>query len=208
MSEEKVLSVTHTDPYTFRKSTFAGHDCAVRTESEVGSVLQYMSQSTPWDTCSVRPYAWRLESGGEGSDDLGDVGAGKKMLHLLQRWDVKNVVLVVTRHDSDSLHGGEFLASEKLGVQRYRIVLSRAKQVLEQCYLYNLRSNIIPTEANSVPMPEVGNPPGPPTRLASNFSPRVVMKASEIRLGDDIQFSNHGKCEKRGRVNRFDVRTP
>ena len=162
--KDTVLSVTHTDPHTFRRSTFAGHACAVRTEADVASVLRYMRESAPWDSSSVRPCAWRLDSGAEGSDDAGDVGAGEKLLHLLQRWDVKNVVLVVTRHDSDSLHGGGFLASEKLGVQRYRVILSRAKQVLEQCYLYNLRVAAVPPETNTLSMPETGHGSRSPER--------------------------------------------
>ena len=205
-----VLSVTHTDPYTFRRSTFAGHACAVRTDADVASVLRYMSESAPWSNSSVKPCAWRLDSGVEGSDDAGDVGAGEKLLHLLQRWDVKNVVLVVTRHDSDSLHGGGFLASEKLGVQRYRIMLSKAKHVLEQCYLTALRAAAVPHEANTVPMPGIGGTSAPGASLRSSVQRtggRRVFKPADVRFDADIVVAT-SVVSKRGQVNRFDCRTP
>mmetsp|Transcript_102595 Transcript_102595/g.293855 ORF Transcript_102595/g.293855 Transcript_102595/m.293855 type:complete len:214 (-) Transcript_102595:373-1014(-) len=134
-----VLSVTHTEPLAFKRSAYAGHACAVRTAADVRSVLQYMHSTAPWMSSAVSPCAWRLEAE-EGHDDHGDLGAGEKLLGLLQRWDVRNVIIVVTRHDSKSLHGGSFLAPEKLGIQRYRIVLGRAKHVLEQCYLASVNA--------------------------------------------------------------------
>lgn len=48
----------------------------------------------------------------EGYYDNGDVGAGEKLLCLLQKWDVRRRVLVVTRID------GGFVMAELLGVRR------------------------------------------------------------------------------------------
>lgn len=48
----------------------------------------------------------------EGYCDNGDVGAGEKLLCLLQKWDVRRRVLVVTRID------GGFVLAELLGVRR------------------------------------------------------------------------------------------
>lgn len=62
----------------------------------------------------------------EGYDDGGDPGCGAKLLHLLQRWDVQNVLLVVSVWEDGLPH--------RLRGQRYKIVLDRAKLVLEQCY--------------------------------------------------------------------------
>lgn len=49
----------------------------------------------------------------EGYCDNGDVGSGEKLLHLLQKWDVRNRVLMVTRID------GGFMMAELMGVRRY-----------------------------------------------------------------------------------------
>lgn len=49
----------------------------------------------------------------EGFCDKGDVGSGEKLLYLLQKWDVRHRVLLVTRID------GGFAMAELLGVRRY-----------------------------------------------------------------------------------------
>lgn len=140
-----LLAVTHTDPLTFKRCSFVGHACAVRSLVDVQTVATYLRTTPPWVGCTVRPCAWRLEGdeAAEGFDDFGDLGAGRKLLGLLQRWDVRNVVLSVTRHDDRGLPGGAFLAAERLGVQRYRVILGRAKDVLEQCYLATLRNSTL-----------------------------------------------------------------
>lgn len=48
----------------------------------------------------------------EGFCDNGDVGSGEKLLALLQKWDVRQRVLMVTRID------GGFMRAELLGVRR------------------------------------------------------------------------------------------
>lgn len=48
----------------------------------------------------------------EGYCDNGDVGSGEKLLYLLQKWDVRHRVLMVTR-----INGG-FMMAELMGVRR------------------------------------------------------------------------------------------
>lgn len=48
----------------------------------------------------------------EGFCDNGDIGSGEKLLYLLQKWDVRHRVLVVTR-----INGG-FMMAELLGIRR------------------------------------------------------------------------------------------
>ncbi|CAN0026333.1 unnamed protein product, partial [Laminaria digitata] len=69
----------------------------------------------------------------EGYCDNGDVGSGEKLLYLLQKWDIRDRVLVVTR-----INGG-FVRAELLGVRRYRFVIDRAKKLLENSDLASLR---------------------------------------------------------------------
>eukprot|EP00903_Cladosiphon_okamuranus_P010460 g9896.t1 len=69
----------------------------------------------------------------EGFCDNGDVGSGEKLLHLLQKWDVRHRMLMVTRID------GGFMMAELMGVRRYKFVIDRAKKLLENTDLASLR---------------------------------------------------------------------
>ncbi|CAM9173571.1 unnamed protein product, partial [Ectocarpus sp. 12 AP-2014] len=69
----------------------------------------------------------------EGFCDNGDVGSGEKLLHLLQKWDVRQRVLIVTR-----INGG-FMWAELMGIRRYKFVVDRAKKLLENTDLVSLR---------------------------------------------------------------------
>lgn len=53
----------------------------------------------------------------EGRFDNGDVGSGDKLLYLLQKWDIRNSVLAVTRID------GGFAQAEILGIRRCEVYL-------------------------------------------------------------------------------------
>lgn len=62
----------------------------------------------------------------EGFDDDGEDGAGEKLLHLLQKMEIENIVVIVCiwnsgiQIGSQQLKGGEF----------YRIVIERARELL------------------------------------------------------------------------------
>jgi len=59
----------------------------------------------------------------EGYDDGNEDGAGEKLLYLLQRMGVENIMVIVTVHDL-GLKG-------RLGADFYRMVLSRARELLQ-----------------------------------------------------------------------------
>ncbi len=111
----------------------------VRTVAEVRAISEAVSTTTEREAASseyVGPFAYRLQCVGQGlqqsprnigdhnrtSDDdsnsqegfcdNGDVGSGEKLLALLQKWDVRQRVLMVTRID------GGFMMAELLGVRR------------------------------------------------------------------------------------------
>lgn len=63
----------------------------------------------------------------EGFCDNGDVGSGEKLLHLLQKWDVRQRVLIVTR-----INGG-FMWAELMGIRRQE---SRTKWCLLSSMLH------------------------------------------------------------------------
>jgi len=65
----------------------------------------------------------------EACDDNSLVGVGDRLLYLLQRWQVANVVLVVAHHDSSL--SGRLLG----GAELYKLSTEAAKLALEQHYL-------------------------------------------------------------------------
>lgn len=69
----------------------------------------------------------------EGGFDNGDVGSGDKLLYLLQKWDIQDAVLAVTRID------GGFAMAEIMGIRRYKFVVDRGKRLLETSLLASLR---------------------------------------------------------------------
>lgn len=120
-------------------SIFPGCTPRVRTVAEVKAISEAVSTTTEREAASaefVGPFAYRLQCVGQGrqqsarnmgdhnraSDDdsnsqegfcdNGDVGSGEKLLALLQKWDVRQRVLIVTRID------GGFMMAELLGVRR------------------------------------------------------------------------------------------
>lgn len=112
------------------------------TEAEVRAVSDAVSATTEHEagfSHFVGPFAYRLACVGHGRErsprnlddgsrgpeddsssddseegfcDNGDVGSGEKLLHLLQKWDVRNRVLMVTRID------GGFMMAELMGIRR------------------------------------------------------------------------------------------
>lgn len=64
----------------------------------------------------------------EGFDDDGEDGAGEKLLHLLQKMEIENIVVIVciwnsgVQIGSQQLKGGEF----------FRIVVERARDLMNQ----------------------------------------------------------------------------
>ena len=68
-------------------------------------------------------------NGEEGYCDNGDVGSGEKLLYLLQKWDIWDRVLVVTR-----INGG-FVKAELLGVRRWEPASSIRKPRAQNVFL-------------------------------------------------------------------------
>ena len=83
----------------------------------------------------------------EGFDDDGEDGAGEKLLHLLQKMEIENIVLIVAvwnngvQIGSQQLKGGEY----------FRIVVERARELLNQMQdqIYQEEIDRIQEAANS-----------------------------------------------------------
>ena len=130
------VPITHGQPIIFKKSTFQAHAAPARTEDDVAWVLNFLRRSEKWKGCQYMPHAYRIAMdvsaaavaenddvaealpSREGSEDHGESGAGDKLLHLLRRWGIQNIVLVLTRFDAGP--------PGRLGAQRFCVLQDRA----------------------------------------------------------------------------------
>ena len=125
----------------------------------------------------------------EGRSDGNDPGVGDKLLYLLQRWEVQNVVLVVTSWD-DGMKG-------RLGAARYRIYLEEAKAVLEQCYLQSMQSVDANSNKSSSSMNIVESNPSNSNNIGNSIPSSSVMFPSESTNSQRIVYSGEeSSCSK------------
>ena len=117
----------------------------------------------------------------EGRSDGNDPGVGDKLLYLLQRWEVQNVVLVVTSWD-DGMKG-------RLGAARYRIYLEEAKAVLEQCYLQSLQSVGTNSNKSSSSMNIVESTGNSSNNIGNSIPSSSVMFPSDSTNSQRIAYS-------------------
>ncbi|GAA6061437.1 hypothetical protein JCM10212_002018 [Sporobolomyces blumeae] len=134
------IPLVSTEPVKEKRSTFVGHAARVSTIDEATLALQrvlalkrvskashnivaYRISSSPSSTSHPRPSARGSKEtvATEGSEDDGEPPAGKNLLTLLQKLDLTNVVVVVTRW-----YGGVHM-----GPDRFRVINSVAKEALD-----------------------------------------------------------------------------
>ncbi|GAA5903194.1 hypothetical protein JCM6882_006990 [Rhodosporidiobolus microsporus] len=111
-----------------KKSVFVGHAVRVKSVDEATLALQHILTLKKVNKASHNILAWRFSSpvAGSttplsGSDCNGEPPAGKNLLQLLEKLDVKDVLLVVTRW-----YGGV-----PMGPQRFQVINQAGKEVLE-----------------------------------------------------------------------------
>jgi hypothetical protein len=226
-SDEPVVMITHGDTVQFKKSVYQAHATPVTTPEHINAALEHLRgrKASFRSNYAAMPFAYRVQNfaGGdsslvEGHEDDGELGAGEKLLHLLVRWDIRNVLLIVTRRDTSGPSG-------RLGVQRYKVLLDRAKSVLEQCYaesiqpqqpeqsLYEEDEEDRPLSAYEQERGDGGGEYGG----ASTRAPRTVMPMNTLTLAGHtvpwpkgfVPTANGGsKGVKWGQVSRFDAPPP
>ncbi|GLE01154.1 hypothetical protein PINS_up009984 [Pythium insidiosum] len=149
-------------------------------------------------------------------DDDDERGVGDRLLHVLQRWQVENVLLVVARRD-DSLSG------RLIGHELFKLVLEAAKLALEQYYVINVKA----TDAARLQLFEATNGARvirtprveDPAASSSSSSSGVAVSASRPRASVCLLSTetvptwpaNHEpssdgggrRVSKRGRINHF-----
>ncbi|GAA5854852.1 hypothetical protein JCM8547_004095 [Rhodosporidiobolus lusitaniae] len=120
------VEVHSTETVTEKKSTFQGHAVRVRSVEEAVEALQHVLAVKKVGKASHNILAYRLSSSSgkteQGSDCNSEPPAGKNLLALLEKLDVEDVLLVVTRW-----YGGT-----PMGGQRFQVINTVGKMALEQ----------------------------------------------------------------------------
>ncbi|KHN87465.1 Protein IMPACT -like protein [Toxocara canis] len=117
------------DILTDRKSTFQAHLALITSENEALLVLGKLKENSKIARATHNIYAWRTEEDVDGRiikrhdcEDDGEIGAGPKLLHLLELMKASNVIVIVTRW-----YGGIHL-----GPDRFRHICNIAREILVQ----------------------------------------------------------------------------
>lgn len=148
-------------------------------------------------TMAFRPTAEVGDGVFESWDDDEQYGVGDRLLHLLQRWQVENVLLVVARSDAS-------LSKRLIGPELFGLVLEAAKLALEQFYLVSMK----PIEAAKLELfenPEVAVKAQQPS---SQQAPAVCLMASDTvpswpKTHQPTSDGGGRKSVKQGRINHF-----
>ncbi|ORY07581.1 UPF0029-domain-containing protein [Basidiobolus meristosporus CBS 931.73] len=115
------------EPLVDRKSVFVAHVATVRSVEEVKAVMQTLLQDKKVARATHNMSAYRIVQEGDimlqDNDDDGETAAGRRLLHLMQILDVKNVFVVVSRW-----YGGIPLHAD-----RFKDINNCARDLLEQC---------------------------------------------------------------------------
>jgi len=111
------------------RSTFQAHVCCVMHPDQVPHVLEVLQGNEHFRSVRHWSHAYRILSpldgqAYEGSQDDGDDGAGEKMLGLLTRMGLENLLLIVSRWDSG--------ADGRLGMELFRCINEQCKALLRE----------------------------------------------------------------------------
>ncbi|KAG9293063.1 hypothetical protein G9A89_016425 [Geosiphon pyriformis] len=134
----------HSSPIKDRKSMFVAHATRVQNQKEVKTFQATIKAEERTATHHVLAYRIITQEGiiFEDSDDDGETHAGVRLLELLQKLEVKNVAVIVTRW-----YGGILL-----GPVRFNHILKSAREVLD-------KGNLVSEVSNSA-SPVAGKKPG------------------------------------------------
>lgn len=106
---------------TDRGSKYAVSGASVESRAEVDSVLADLKSDRSYAKATHNTWAAMLPTGGLKADD-GEAGAGMVILRMMEREELHNHVIIVTRW-----YGGK-----KLGGDRFRRVQDAVRAYLEQ----------------------------------------------------------------------------
>ena len=121
------FDLLHGEAIEDRKSTFQAHLADITSREQVDRVLDELKKDrkiakATYNMWACRVYDEKTKAYIEEGYDDGENQGGERLLHLLQRSDAKNVVIIVTRW-----HGGIHLGND-----RFKHINKCASELLQQ----------------------------------------------------------------------------
>ncbi|XP_017779481.1 PREDICTED: protein IMPACT-like [Nicrophorus vespilloides] len=118
-------NIIHGETIRDRKSDFQGHVCVVNSEEDVKNVIKLLLQNKKISQAKHNISAYRItQSNGvllQDGDDDGEYLADARLMQLLQKLNLNNVVVIVTRW-----YGGIHLGND-----RFKHIHNAARSVLQ-----------------------------------------------------------------------------
>eukprot|EP00762_Andalucia_godoyi_P003875 ANDGO_08590.mRNA.1 Protein IMPACT homolog len=118
--------IIHGSPVTEKRSKFVAHVASIKSRGEYSDFIEclLLDPDIRGATHNISAYRVRTESGNmdEDRDDDGETGASQNLLFMMQTAGCEDVAVCITRW-----YGGV-----KLGSDRFRIITSCARRLLEQ----------------------------------------------------------------------------
>uniref|UniRef100_A0A8C5MST1 Impact N-terminal domain-containing protein n=1 Tax=Leptobrachium leishanense TaxID=445787 RepID=A0A8C5MST1_9ANUR len=123
--KEDVPTILHGEPISDRRSTFQAHLAPVVSPLQVKAVLNKLYENKKIAAATHNIYAYRIHSKKTNTfiqdcEDDGETAAGKRLLHLMQILDARDVMVVVSRW-----YGGVLL-----GPDRFKHINNCARNIL------------------------------------------------------------------------------
>jgi len=103
-AESILKSITVGGPVQFHRSRLQAICAAITQSSHISLVLDQVAKDPRFQRATRKILAFRTEEE-EGFDDCGEIGAGEKLLHMLEKMGVENILLVLCVWD-DGITGG------------------------------------------------------------------------------------------------------
>ncbi|XP_053570962.1 protein IMPACT isoform X3 [Bombina bombina] len=122
---DELPPIKHADPISDRRSTFQAHLAPVVSPSQVKMVLNKLYENKKIAAATHNIYAYRIycenrQTFIQDCEDDGETAAGKRLLHLMQILDARDVMVVVSRW-----YGGILL-----GPDRFKHINNCARNIL------------------------------------------------------------------------------
>lgn len=117
------IKIITTDSMSLKKSKFVAHIAKIESLDDVDKVLTHLKKDKKIANATHNIYAFRFKENGEiheKHNDDGEYGASQPMLFILQRNEVMNCIVVVTRW-----YGGI-----QLGADRFKIINNLTKEAI------------------------------------------------------------------------------
>ena len=187
-------SISQGKSQLFKKATFQAFSAAISHEDHVVKVQDHLNLvNAKYSQAKNKIIAYRVidinaQNGvSEGFDDDGEEGSGRKLLTLLQKMGIENILVIVC-----IWHNG---MPGHLGTDFYRMVLERARDLLTALHKEVLQQENDDTELNQF----IGSSP-----VASNNTKQVleskvynIAEAVEIGKRDSLATKNSPSAHKK-----------